>query len=92
MLLGDPSAPSTGSGQAGSGPGGQDAGANRTIEAEFSRWAKAVGLPEKLRTMRQARAQDGEAFALLFNNPGAPGSKPSARTCAPNLASRLTGR
>ena len=42
--------------------------ANRTIEAEFSRWAKAVGLPEKLRTMRQARAQDGEAFALLFNN------------------------
>ncbi len=42
--------------------------ANRTIEAEFSRWAKAVGLPETLRTMRQARAQDGEAFALLFNN------------------------
>jgi lambda family phage portal protein len=47
---------------------GQDAGANRTIEAEFGRWAKAVGLAEKLRTMRQARAQDGEAFALLFNN------------------------
>ena len=44
--------------------------ANRTIEAEFARWAKAVGLPEKLRTMRQARAQDGEAFALLFSNPG----------------------
>ena len=61
MLLGDPSAAS-------SGPGGQDAGTNRTIEAEFARWAKAVGLPEKLRTMRQARAQDGEAFALLFNN------------------------
>jgi lambda family phage portal protein len=60
MLLGDPSA--------GSGPGGQDAGANRTIEAEFARWAKVVGLPEKLRAMRQARAQDGEAFALLFNN------------------------
>ena len=47
---------------------GQDAETNRTIEAEFARWAKAVGLPEKLRTMRQARAQDGEAFALLFNN------------------------
>jgi len=42
--------------------------ANRTIEAEFARWAKAVGLAEKLRTMRQARAQDGEAFALLFSN------------------------
>jgi len=44
--------------------------ANRVIEAEFARWAKAVGLPEKLRTMRQARAQDGEAFALLFSNSG----------------------
>ncbi len=42
--------------------------ANRTIEAEFARWAKAVGLPEKLRTMRQACAQDGEPFALLANN------------------------
>jgi lambda family phage portal protein len=41
---------------------------NRVIEAEFARWAKTVGLPEMLRTMRQARAQDGEAFALLFNN------------------------
>ena len=60
MLLGDPSTSS--------GPGGQDAGANRTIEAEFARWAKAVGLPEKLRTMRQARAQDGEGFALLHSN------------------------
>jgi hypothetical protein len=36
---------------------GQDAGTNRTIEAEFARWAKATGLPEKLRTMRQARAE-----------------------------------
>ena len=44
--------------------------ANRTIEAEFARWAKAAGLPEKLHTMRQARAQDGETFALLFNNAG----------------------
>jgi lambda family phage portal protein len=61
MLLGDPSAAS-------SGPGGQDAGTNRTIETEFARWAKAVGLPEKLRTMRMARGQDGETFALLFNN------------------------
>ncbi len=42
--------------------------ANRAIETEFAAWAKAVDLPGKLRTMRQARAQDGEAFALLFNN------------------------
>jgi hypothetical protein len=36
MLLGGPSASS--------GPGGQNAKANRAVEAEFSRWAKAVGL------------------------------------------------
>jgi lambda family phage portal protein len=43
--------------------------ANRRIEQEFSRWAKAVNLAEKLRTMRMARAQDGEAFAILTSNP-----------------------
>jgi capsid protein len=42
---------------------------NRTVEREFNRWSKAVGLAEKLRTMRMARAADGEAFALLTNNP-----------------------
>jgi len=42
--------------------------ANQTIEREFAAWAKAVRLPEKLRTMRMARAQDGEAFAVLFSN------------------------
>jgi lambda family phage portal protein len=45
-----------------------NAEANQIIEREFAAWAKAVDLPGKLRTMRQARAQDGEAFALLFNN------------------------
>jgi len=39
---------------------GTDAKVNRTIEAEFARWAKAVGLPEKLRTMRQARGRTGK--------------------------------
>jgi len=42
--------------------------ANPIIEREFMAWAKAVDLPGKLRTMREARAQDGEAFALLFSN------------------------
>jgi capsid protein len=41
---------------------------NQSIEREFATWAKAVDLPGKLRTMRQARAQDGEAFAVLFSN------------------------
>ena len=45
-----------------------DAKTNQTIEREFIAWAKAVDLPGKLRTMRMARAQDGEAFAMLFSN------------------------
>ncbi len=46
-----------------------DAAANRQVEREFDRWARAVSLAEKLRTMRMARVQDGEAFAILANNP-----------------------
>jgi lambda family phage portal protein len=47
---------------------GNDA-ANNRIEAAFGLWAELVRLPEKLRTMRQARAVDGETFALLRTNP-----------------------
>lgn len=43
------------------------------IEREFVAWAKAVDLPARLRTMRMARAQDGEAFAMLFSNDALPG-------------------
>jgi len=46
-----------------------DAEANRVVEQEFMRWADSVGLPEKLRTMRMARAADGEAFCMLVANP-----------------------
>lgn len=45
-----------------------DADADRRIEKSFAAWAKAVRLAQKLRTMRQARAVDGEAFAMLTNN------------------------
>jgi len=58
MLLGDPPSPRATAGSA----------ANQTIEREFAAWAKAVDLAGKLRTMRIARAQDGEAFALLVSN------------------------
>jgi len=46
-----------------------DGNANRVIEQAFQQWAKAVDLPGKLRTMRMARATDGEAFASdsVFN-------------------------
>ncbi|MCK6485454.1 MAG: phage portal protein [Phycisphaerae bacterium] len=46
-----------------------DPEANRVIEKEFSRWAKAVGLSHKLRTMRIAQCETGEVFALLATNP-----------------------
>jgi lambda family phage portal protein len=47
----------------------EDSEANTRIEREFTAWAKAVGLPEKLRTLRMARATDGESFAVLTSNP-----------------------
>jgi len=47
-----------------------DTEANRLIEREFTRWANAVCVPEKLRTMRMARAESGEAFLLMTDNPG----------------------
>jgi capsid protein len=43
--------------------------ANRVVEQEFMQWADSVALAEKLRTMRMARAESGEAFAMLVGNP-----------------------
>ena len=43
--------------------------ANREVEREFDRWSREVNFAEKLRTMRMARSQDGESFAILVNNP-----------------------
>lgn len=45
-----------------------DVKANKFIEAEFEKWARQIGLPEKLRTMRMAKAGDGEAFAMMIEN------------------------
>jgi len=45
-----------------------DATANNQLEHEFQRWARSIGLAEKLRTMRMARATDGEVFAVLTSN------------------------
>jgi len=42
---------------------------NRRIEHEFMLWAQVVDLPEKLRAIRAACAEDGEAFVVLTNNP-----------------------
>jgi len=56
----------------GNGEDGGMGGINGFIEREFSAWCKAVDLPGKLRTMRMARAQDGEAFGWLFYNMALP--------------------
>jgi lambda family phage portal protein len=45
---------------------------NDRVAREFDTWAAAVGLAEKLRTMKKARTVDGEAFALLVSNPRLP--------------------
>jgi capsid protein len=50
----------------------EDGEANTRIEREFAAWAKATALPEKLRTLRMARAESGEGFAVLTNNPRLP--------------------
>lgn len=47
----------------------ENADANRQIERVFSHWARTIGLAEKLRTLRMAQIQDGEAFAILTTNP-----------------------
>lgn len=42
---------------------------NRRVEAVFADWAREIGFADKLNVMRQARARDGEAFAVLAYNP-----------------------
>ncbi len=44
-----------------------DGETNRQVEAAFGRWARAVDLAGKLRTMRMAKVTDGEAFAGPVN-------------------------
>ncbi len=41
---------------------------NGIIESEFMNWASQIRLAQKLRTMRMARASDGEAFGILSIN------------------------
>jgi len=47
----------------------EDSDTNRRVESAFARWSKAINLAEKLRTMRMAKATDGEVFAVLTANP-----------------------
>ncbi len=42
---------------------------NQMVEAAWLRWCKASGFVRKLRTMNRAKTGDGEAFAILTDNP-----------------------
>ena len=46
-----------------------DPESDRIVERLFFDWGWLVDLPAKLRTMREALVVDGEAFALMINNP-----------------------
>lgn len=41
---------------------------NQEIEGRFEEWSRSIDLAGKLRTMRMARCQDGEAFGLMYSN------------------------
>jgi capsid protein len=41
---------------------------NKWLRKEFRAWGRQIGLASKLRTMRRARCQDGEAFGILTTN------------------------
>jgi lambda family phage portal protein len=45
-----------------------DSAKAKAAEQAFGEWAAQIGLADKLRTMRHARAQDGEAFAMLVSD------------------------
>ena len=46
-----------------------DVEACQLVEKRFAEWAKEVRLAQKLRTMRTAKAADGETFAIKTKNP-----------------------
>ena len=46
----------------------QDSALNNRIEETFGDWAREIHLASKLRTMRHAKAVDGEVFAVLTTN------------------------
>ena len=49
---------------------------DKAVERDFRAWAKWTGLAAKLRTMRMARCQDGEAFGMIVRNPHPPEGTP----------------
>lgn len=46
-----------------------DKAVNNSVERAWRKWAQATRFAAKLRTLRMARAGDGEAFTVFINNP-----------------------
>jgi lambda family phage portal protein len=67
---------------------GEDSVLCRTIEEAFFKWAMAIDLAGKLRSMRMAKAVDGEAFGILVYNPAI--NSPVKLDIAPVEADRIT--
>lgn len=42
---------------------------NSLIEADFAAWAREIKLAKKMRMLRRARCESGEALAVVFTNP-----------------------
>jgi len=72
---------------------------NRQVERGFSRWSAAVGLAEKLRTMRMARAAAGEEAEAIrrrraalpeglarLRRPARGGARPASPGCSPSTS------
>ena len=53
--------------------GSDDDELNTRVERDFTAWAEMTRLATKFRTIRIARASDGEAFVILAQNPALPG-------------------
>ena len=62
----------------------EDEAKNRLVEHDFAEWAKRIRLAAKLRTIRMARCQDGEAFAVLAQNPSRWTASRSTRSATPS--------
>lgn len=55
---------------------GDNEARNDIVEAEFMKWSLAVKLAQKLRTMRKAKARDGEAFMITYIDKSLPSPIP----------------
>jgi lambda family phage portal protein len=67
------------------------ADADREIERGFFDWSWRVHLASKLRTMRQSKMIDGEAFAVMFSNPALDGVQLDLRLVECDQVSTPTG-